>query len=93
MAVTTFDRAPNPIFFSDAVAFGRVTDRVQAYLDRRIDDVPVEPKAPGLLDTLSLRVSTYFAQRAATAQLERMSDRMLADIGVARQDIAKVVAR
>jgi uncharacterized protein YjiS (DUF1127 family) len=93
MAVTTFDRAPNPIFFSDAVVFGRMTERVQAYLDRRIDDVPVEPKAPGLIETLSLRVSDYFARRAAVAQLERMSDAMLKDIGIERADISKVVAR
>jgi uncharacterized protein YjiS (DUF1127 family) len=37
------------------------------------------------------KVSTFFRRRAAIAQLERMTDRELADIGINRYDIKRVV--
>ncbi len=43
--------------------------------------------APGLMG----RVKTYFARARAERQLHQLDDRMLADIGVRRAEIQKMV--
>jgi uncharacterized protein YjiS (DUF1127 family) len=43
--------------------------------------------APGLMG----RVKTYFAHARAVRQLHQLDDRMLADIGVSRAEIRKMV--
>ena len=46
---------------------------------------------PDFLGRVSSRVTTYVARARATRQLEALDDRMLADIGVHRSEIHRMV--
>lgn len=76
--------------FDDAAVFGRVSDKVAAYMERFVDDAPAAPKAPGLMETLFAKanaaVEDYFAKR----QLARLNDRLLNDIGLTRADLGQI---
>jgi len=83
---------PNTFAFSDAVVFGRVSDKVMAYWERFVDEAPVAPKEQGMVEVMVARVNEYFAKQAMARQLNGLSDHVLADMGLARADIAKVAA-
>ncbi len=78
---------PNTFAFSDAAVFGRVSDKVNAYLDRFVDEAPVAPTMPGLFDMIVRRVDVFFANLVANRELNTLSDRMLADMGMTRADV------
>ncbi len=46
---------------------------------------------PGFLNGLSSRMNMAFARSRAERQLEQLDDRLLADIGMKRSDIHKMV--
>jgi uncharacterized protein YjiS (DUF1127 family) len=46
---------------------------------------------PGFLDSVSSRVSGYVRRSQAERHLEQLDDRLLADIGLKRSDIQKMV--
>lgn len=91
MAVTAFDYAPRTVSFSDAAVFGRVTSAFQAYLDGWTDEAEAaksEERATPFLGS----IREYFARRATVMQLSALSDKQLADMGIARDQIEAVVA-
>lgn len=91
MAVTAFDYAPRTVSFSDAAVFGRVTSAFQAYLDGRTEEVEAatpEVKAQPIFGS----IRDFFARRATVLQLSALSDKQLADMGIARNQIKAVVA-
>jgi len=95
MAVTTLDTAPRSVSFSDAAVFGRVSDALNAYAERLLADAPVvdqqieEANKAGLV----ARFQAFMARRATAAELNKLSDATLADIGIVRADINAVVSR
>lgn len=78
---------PNTFAFSDAVVFGRVSDRVVSYWNRFIDEAPACPEKAGIVERAIFGARDYFAKRATVRQLERLNDRMLQDIGLTRGDL------
>ncbi len=83
---------PNTFAFSDAAVFGRLSDKVVSYMNRYVDEAPVAPSEPTLVDTMVARFAEYRAKRAVVRQLNMLSDRMLADIGLNRHELASIAA-
>ena len=95
MAVTALDNASRFASFSDAAVFGRVSDALNAYAERLLADAPVvdeqieEANKTGLV----ARFQAFMARRATAAELNKLSDATLADIGIVRADINELVIR
>ncbi len=83
---------PNTFAFSDAAVFGRLSDKVVSYMNRYVDEAPVAPSEPTLVDTMVARFAEYRAKRAVVSQLNMLNDRMLADIGLNRHELASIAA-
>lgn len=92
MAVTTHDAETRSIAYSDAAVFGRVSNALGSYAQRILADAPaIEEQVEESNRTgLFARFRAYMSRRATAAELSRLSDATLADIGIARTDINRV---
>lgn len=92
MAVTTPDIALRSVQFSDSAVFGRVSNVFQAYLERRAAEDIVKDNAPEPVG-FAASVRAFFERRRTAAELNRLSDRALSDMGLTRDGIDDALAR
>lgn len=63
-----------------------------AYVDQNFQGIPVGDK-PDTLRRLRLAVGSYRKYRRVYKELDALSDRELADIGVSRHDIGEIARK
>lgn len=68
-----------------------MSDHLRTQVQSRILSDPAQQKKPGFLHRLVLAPFEGRQRRKAINQLERLDDRMLADIGILRSEIPQVI--